>query len=634
MRYYSIFLRLLFGLWALLFVVLAIPCFYFSHLLEKDLQQDAYDTAVNSLNSVEWVLSRHKFTGLAELDAWTEAYGKVTGQRVSYIVGDRLSADSNISFADLEGTESHSARPEVLGALGEGLSVKVRYSNTLKQHFIYAAKPTTSVYGAPRGVIRLAIPTSPLSEHITSARWGLLGAFVISLLVGGGLCLLIIGPLMGSINAMAVTAQEIGNGNYSARMYEVGGRELRPLVAAINDMAHNIQSHLADLKERNSRLEALFAALHEGVVVIDLNGHVLTANPAALGLFPALAGFKSNAAPMTLMEATMLPELQDAVEDLRAQERLASAAPGGGAGPREEPEAAAPQTLSLETDGGLHLEAALIVFGDRPEQRILAVFRDISEKERLERLRRDFVANVSHELKTPLTSIKGYTEALLDMESDGRSDGQAGDGDVAPRREFLEIIGKNAEHMNKIVQGLLALARAEHHVESAALENIDVAPLLREAVQNKLLAAKARDLDLQLSARALACEAAAGRGLRDGLSEVFHNILDNALKYADKGTAIDIDLELTPAEVIISIKNLGPVIPKDLQSRVFERFYRLDRDGNPHKSGSAGLGLAICKRTVMGFGGRIWVESPAAGGAGRGAVFYVALRMGNAGQRC
>lgn len=636
MHYYSIFKRLLLGLWALLFVVLIIPFAYFSYTLEDDLRHDAHDMAVNDLNSVEWVLSQQKFSGLAELDAWTEAYGEVTGQRISYIVGDRLAADSNIAFADLGATESHSARPEVMQAIREGLSVKLRYSTTVNKNFIYAAKPTTKLQGVPIGVIRLAIPTSSLSDHVSRGRWGLLGMFVASMLAGGVICWLMVKALMRNINGMAAAAQKIGAGNYNARMYEVRGRELRPLVTAINDMAHNIQGHLETLNERNSRLEALFAALHEGVVVVDFQGHVLAANPAAVKLFPAMANLGAEPAsePLMLMEATMLPSLQDAVETLRAREQRPES---GQNGPAPEQNSLTPgQTgladgatiptlsFSLQTESGAQLEAVLTVFGVRPGGGILAVFRDVSEKERLERLRRDFVANVSHELKTPLTSIKGYTEALLDMEKGNGGDEKAG----PPRRQFLQTIARNAEHMNKIVQGLLLLARAEHHGETATLENVDVAPLLREAVRNKRLLAGERDLCLRLAARAEEAESVFVRGLADGLSEVFHNILDNALKYADNDTAIDVDLETTEEEAIIAIKNMGPAIPVDQQERIFERFYRLDRDGNLRKAGSAGLGLAICKRTVMGFGGRIWVESPVAG-SDKGVVFYVALRRGN-----
>ena len=383
-------------------------------------------------------------------------------------------------------------------------------------------------------------------------------------------------------------------------------------------MAHNIQAQLAALNERNSRLEALFAALHEGVVVIDLDGHVRVANPAAGKLFPALSGIKSQTSPLTLMEATMLPALQDAVDELRARLKAYTAPISG------EVEPADPLlALTLKTETGAHLEAALTLFGDKFDGGILAVFRDISEKERLERLRRDFVANVSHELKTPLTSIKGYTEALLDMERNAKN----GAADESPRRSFLQTIAKNAEHMNKIVQGLLHLARAEHHSETASLEEVDLAQIMREAVYNKMLLAKERDLSLRLAEGAMG-DPVRVKGLGEALSEVFHNLLDNALKYADAGTIIDVGLERTAAEVIASVKNIGPVIPADRQERIFERFYRLDRDGNVHKSGSAGLGLAICKRTIMGFGGRIWVNSPAEHNPEQGAIFYVALRAG------
>lgn len=616
MRYYSISMRLLWGVWTALFVVLAVPFFYFSFLLEKDLHQDAYERAVSSLNSVEWVLSQRRFSGPAELDAWTEDYGAVTGERVSYIVGDRLSADSDIAFADLKGTEAHSARPEVLEALKEGLSIKMRYSSTLKQMFIYAAKPTKQLRGVPPGVIRLAIPASKLSAHVSDARWGLFVVFLAALVMGGILCLLVIKALMRNINELSATAKKIGEGNYSARMYEARGQELSPLVAAINGMAQNIETQLEALDERNSRLEALFEALHEGVVVMDMDGHVLSANVAAGRMFPALFAWDGRDHPLTIMEAAMLPALQDAVDELHTGEETQE-----GTFSRSGAQGRALRELVLENDDGLKLETVLTIFGEGASRGILAVFRDVSGKERLERLRRDFVANVSHELKTPLTSIKGYSEALLDMEGKNGAVGEkssSASDPAAQRRLFLEIIAKNAEHMDKIVQGLLKLASTEHNVETAALERMDIIPLLREAVQNKSILAKERDLLLcvpEISGPVTAVV------MPDGLREVFHNLLDNALKYADPGTSIDIGLKETASELIVSVKNVGPQIPEDLHERIFERFYRLDRDGNQRKSGSAGLGLAICKRTLMGYGGRIWVEN-----FEKGVVFHVALR--------
>jgi two-component system phosphate regulon sensor histidine kinase PhoR len=617
MRYYSLFKRLMWGMWILLFVVLVVPFCYFFYLLEKDLQQDALDTAVRSLNSLEWTLSQHEFTGLAELNSWIEDYAQVTGQRVSYIVGDQLVADSNIAFDDLGEVESHSARPEVMQAIREGLSVRLRHSSVQDANFIYAAKLTSNLRGVSMGVLRVAIPTSLLSADVSKGRWSMLGVFAASLLVGGGLCILATRPLRRNIRDMSRVAKEIGGGNHSVRMYEVPARELRPLVGALNSMAHNIQIQQTFLNERSSRFEALFGALREGVVVLDLDGHVREANPAAGKLFPSLIARDSSAVSLTLMEATMLPSLQDAVDTLRARIRAARYKPDG-----EQVEQLLP--LQLETKAGKHLEAVFTVFGVESSGGILAVIRDVSEKERLERLRRDFVANVSHELKTPLTNVKGYTEALLDMERDNKDDA---DG-KQQRQLFLQTIANNSERMNDIVQGLLSLARVEYHGESASLEDVDLVPLLREAVRNKELLVKERNLSVELS------ESAASANVQvwaqaEGLSEVLHNLLDNALKYADPGTTIDVGLKETASEVVISVKNTGPGIPASQRERIFERFYRLDQDASSRKLGSAGLGLAICKHIIMGFGGRIWVESLGESYPGRGVIFHVGLRRGS-----
>lgn len=592
--HYSMRSRLMSGMVLLLVAGLLPTLWQTSFSLRNDVNRDIEQNARILLTSVEFALTtRPPFENLAALDVWAKEYGARTGIRLSYILDDALAADSDVPHDKLEAAGSHGQRPEVLDAVRSGRGVRQRLSATLGKEMIYAAVFTRDIPGVAPGVLRLAMPASVAAERIFHLRVGIWAALGVSLLLGFILCLFISRLLMRSLDGLAQAAQAIGQGQYDLRMPEVAAKEFRPLSIAINCMARSIEEQLSSISEQNGRMEALLYGMREGVLLLDADGNVEACNRAAEGLFPGLTG-KTGA---SLLEATAQAPLRDGIDRLRESGRKAGRT--------------RPLTVFLNPPDGRSLEAALLGFEHGEQRKFVVVVSDLTERVRLDRLRRDFVANVSHELKTPLTSIRGYAELLLDQP----------DLDLEQRRRFLETIMRNSRHLTVMADSLMTLARAEHQGESLRLGGVDAVPCLRALASDLAPQFQEKKLTLELNLP----ESLPVRAETEALSELFRNLIDNACKYSPEGGLVRVEGMVSlydEHEAVFKVIDQGAGIPAEYRDRVFERFFRLDREGDSSKRGSAGLGLAICRHLCASFGGSIHAEESGAGGA----VFVVKLK--------
>jgi two-component system, OmpR family, phosphate regulon sensor histidine kinase PhoR len=323
------------------------------------------------------------------------------------------------------------------------------------------------------------------------------------------------------------------------------------------------------------------------------------------GSFPPIRLFASSSRNYrklegkTTLEATLEPELASAMERVLH-----------GTSDQEE-------RLLLHRPGGNELEARINTYQDPTGgQRAVLVVQDVSLPRRMEKIRRDFVANVSHEMRTPLTSIKGYTETLL--------------GDPPPdpetARSFLRIIQRNAEHMANIVTDLLKLARLEAEAPSNTLEIMDANESLRSAMEMCTPLAQGKQIRFENNLEPGRSQGDAPRGVwvlgdKSRLVQVFQNILENAVRFSPEKGKVTISCRPEGESVVFAIRDHGTGIPREHQERLFERFYRQDA-ARSEGNGGTGLGLAICKHIVRHHGGRIWVEST----PGQGATFFFTLK--------
>ncbi|UZP66364.1 ATP-binding protein [Desulfovibrio mangrovi] len=595
MKNFSIRNRLLLGTVLLLVVALLPPFYYFDNALRGDIMHDASERAIKGLDTVEHIIKEYALpSDSAELDARLTRLGERMGIRITYIVEGAVIADSNVPVEDIPSLDPHGNRPEVRKALEGQTGLEIRYSTTLNKDLIYVARAISGSPGVPDGVLRIAIPVSVANERLDRLESGMTWVLLIVILASSLIAYLSTRPLLRSIVELASTAQSIGQGHYNRRIREYPGKEFKPLADAINGMAHNIEQHLTMLVDQKGRLEAVFNGMNEGVMVLDSTGRIHSFNKALSAIFPGIEQ-KIGASPI---EATMKPELQNMVMDLieKAQDD---------SGVRTQ----------MELTDNRFYEVNLVPFKDPAgARRVVAVFYDISERERLEKVRRDFVANVSHELKTPLTSIKGYTETLI--ESPPSKPEQTA--------MFLKTILKNANHMTKMVNSLLVLARTQHKGEMTDLVPVDAHEVIRLSLRDLSHAAQAKNITLE---NALPDEPINVLGDKDGLLEVFRNLLDNAIKYSPAGSTVSVSARHAQDRMALCVRDQGPGIPDNAKDRIFERFYRVEHPSEPAaKNGSAGLGLAICRRIIKSHGGDIWVESPLYPATGTGAAFFVTLQ--------
>lgn len=415
-------------------------------------------------------------------------------------------------------------------------------------------------------------------------------SFGLGLLLGAFLCAILASRLHRSISETIRAAEDIGRGDYQRRLHFPPSQEFSALARAINKMARDIEAQITTITDQKSQLEAILDGMKEGVMVLDAEGRVRGVNRALRRIVGSLDGVAGRRP----IEVVASPELQLACDKILAEP--------------ERPEQTV-VSLEIEPEKDRVHEVSIVKLKDNPGQLgAVAVFHDLTEIKMLDRVRRDFAANVTHELRTPLTSIKGYAETLLLSEAE-----------LSPeKRRFLDIILKNANHMSKMVEDMLTLARMENapaKAPSASASEAGAAAALALRECEVMARDKAVTVDARLPAEGLYVAADSGQ-----LTQVFRNLVENAIRYSPSGGRVMLSHLRDHATVTFLVQDDGPGIPVEERQRVFERFYRVQK----HRSkvaGSTGLGLAIAKHIVERHGGRIWADRSPDGMSGAALYF-------------
>ncbi len=360
--------------------------------------------------------------------------------------------------------------------------------------------------------------------------------------------------------------------------------DLRPLANALDDLAARVADRVREAEEQSGRLQAVIEAMAEGVLVVDAGERVLVANPQLCAMLatPGPPGGR------ILLEAVRQPEVVDTI-----RQALRSGRPAG----RE-------VELRDAADRRLRVHAAPLQRG-APPSGVVAVVHDVTDVRHLERVRRDFVANASHELKTPLTAIRGFAERLVERKLDDPEALRA-----------AEIVLANARRLASLLDDLMDLSRIESGALRLEPEPLDAAEvvshLLVELEERLAQASLESDLHVEGDGRL--------RANRRALEQVLQNLIDNAIKYTEAGGRVLVGVRSETGRVRIEIADSGIGIPARDLPRVFERFYRVD-PGRSRALGGTGLGLSIVKHLVQAMGGEITVRSQ----LGRGSTFTVTL---------
>jgi two-component system phosphate regulon sensor histidine kinase PhoR len=588
-------LRLVVWTWGLLLVVLALLFFVMAHNAERSLVRDSEERAWGKLELAAWLLpQKGPFADDRALEAWTVDLGQRLGCRVTFIVGGRVRADSDVSEVDLPRLEDHSMRPEVLQARLSGRGKDVRTSATLGKDLIYVAARMNGVEGLADGVLRLAVPFSEVRAALSRSRVWFTAVLIPAMLISALATWWGLRRMALVIRDFSDTVKAIGEGDLDRRVRDFPGREFAVLADSINNMAKRIKRDMKTIRDQTSRFQAVFDGMAEGVAVVAPDGRIESHNTALASMFSGL----TNLAGRIPLEAGLPLESQQAVDQLLSD----PAAPG-------------PVVRQVQYEEHRFLEVVAVPFLDHKDRRgLILVFHDISEIKRVESILRDFVGNASHQLRTPLTSIKGYAEVLIDMPPE----------DPGKAREILGTILRNADHMSKVITCMFALAKSRFLAERGRSLPTDGRRCLVRAAET--LAARLGEKNAALDFSGVPESGAVVLADDDALIQVFANILENAVKYGPEGGRVSVGFGQENGWGAFRFRDQGPGIPAADRERVFERFYRGDRN-TIDLGGGAGLGLAICRDIVVGFGGTIKVEGPADPESGQGSVFVVRLKM-------
>lgn len=527
----------------------------------------------------------------ARLDALCKELGQLSDTRITVILPDgRVLGDSREDPARMD---NHGTRAEVAAALGGREGHIVRYSTTLEQEMMYAALPQISgdrVVGA----LRVAIPVTAMSRALHGLYWRLAGVGLGIAAISALLSLFVSRRISRPLEEMTLGAERFARGDLGQRLPVTGSWEIAALGTALNRMAAELDERIQARARQNNEMEAVLSSMSEGVIAVDPEERILRINQAAARL---LAVTPAQATGRRVLEVARKAELQRFVARVLASHEM------------EE------EDLCLHgPDGERCLQmrgAPLRDLGGR-EIGALMVFSDVTRLRRLESVRRDFVANVSHELKTPITAIKGSVETLLG--------GGALDEPAAAER-FLAIVARQASRLEAIVDDLLALSRIEQDAGAATIPLVPapVWPVLHAAQQVCQPAADEKQLEIRL----FCSSELRGRINAPLLEQAVVNLLTNAVKYSPNGGKVVVDAAQLGDQLMIKVQDWGVGIAAEHLPRVFERFYRVD-PARTRKLGGTGLGLAIVKHIAQAHGGQVVVYST----PGEGSVFTLILPAG------
>lgn len=519
------------------------------------------------------------------IDKLCKELGKITNTRLTVILpSGKVLGDTEEDPARMD---NHGDRPEIQEALARRVGVSTRFSFTLGHSRLYVAVPLQDQQRVI-GVVRASLAMTAIEQALR--------AFYLKIILGGLAIVLVVAALSFFISRRLSNPLEnlkrgalrFAQGDLSRKLPIPQTEELASLAEVLNDMASKLEDRINALIRQGQMQKAVLSSMIEGVIAIDAEKRLIALNPAGARLLEVDS------------EATLNQNIQEAVQDPQLRwfiNRTLSAQD-----PIEEEVAINNGKQVLQAHG------TSLRDGEGTNIGVLIVLYDVTHLRQLEHLRRDFVANVSHELKTPITSIKGFVETLL-----------AGALKEPENSEnFLRIIARQAERLNEIIDDLLSLSRIEQDAERGRI-------FLTVQKIKGVLEAAIQVCEPQATAKGIAVHLHCPDDLRARinaplLEQAVLNLVDNAVKYSEPHRQVQVEAEGAGAKVIIRVRDQGSGIKPEHFPRLFERFYRVD-SGRSRQSGGTGLGLAIVKHIAQAHGGQVTVEST----PGKGSIFSLHL---------
>ena len=516
------------------------------------------------------------------------ALGARADTRLTVIAANgRVLADSR---EEPSAMDNQRTRPEIIQAQAGGVGVATLTPSTSDRSAMYLAIPVIKG-GEVAGFVRVSKPLVVVQERRGSLRGlvlaGTVGAVIASLLIG----LLFARSFTRPLLSMTASARAVARGDLDQPVRVDRRDEIGDLATALNAMTDRLRSQIDTITADRNMTLAILASMAEGVVAVDRAEYVVHINSAAESILGLEA---SNAKGRRIWELTRVIEVSEALSDAMKENRV---------------------RVSEARISKPHKEQVIQLIGaplkDANDTLVgaIVVLHDVSELRQLESVRRDFVANISHELKTPLAAIRGLVETLIDDRA----------MDPATHDRFVEKIRDQSLRLSSIVSDLLTLSRLESDQGGVQYERLDLRESVAESYRAQVHVAETKRVDIgaSVSDRPVLIE-----GDGEALRELVDNLLSNAIKYTPGGGRVDVRLGIEGSNAVLSVEDTGIGIALEDQGRIFERFYRVDK-ARSRQLGGTGLGLSIVKHVALAHGGNVSLKSA----PGRGSTFRVQIPL-------
>lgn len=516
-------------------------------------------------------------SGERDLQKVAERLGGETGIRVTVVDAEgRVLADSDKNPSEME---NHRDRSEIAAAFSSGTGLSVRRSDTLKVDMMYFARKQ-EVLNNRVVVVRTALPLSGVEERLWDVNRAVIAGFVVTAILALFVGFFAVRRLTNSISQMKEVAQAITSGELTSRASAMSNDEIGELGKALNEMSDALKEKIEKLSEEKSQIETIISSMSDGLVAVDTEGTIVLANRMA----------------EQLLGCTLTPgrRLGEVVRNDEITALLKNALSGAHTEPVH---SSTPLGFELE------LHASAISRGGGA----LVIVRNVTEARRLERMRKEFVANASHELRTPVTLMKGYIETL----NAGVAE------DTSKRGQFLTVLEKNVNQLANLIEDLLRLSILEGEKRLRIEESVNVAQLVSEVVEQFNDAASQKGISLSASVQEEQLTVVGDSTL---LKQAVANLVDNAVKYTNPDGTVTVSAKVLNGKVAVEVTDTGIGIDKEHLPRIFERFYRVDKSRS-RDLGGTGLGLSIVKHVVQAHGGEVSVQSE----PGKGSRFTILL---------
>ncbi len=572
--------------------VILISFGFIAFFLDKSLEENSLHNIQSSLVTQAHLIENQitaesiKKEDLTSLDILVKTLGPKTKCRITVInKKGMVLADSEKPKQEILNMENHINRPEVKIALTGDIGIDTRYSPTLNIDMLYMAMPLKDK-NEITGILRLALPLESVQKTLFAIRKivfiGLVFALALAFVLGS----VVAGNTIRPINRMTQISRRFSEGDFSRRIIQSPKDEIGELANTLNKMAQDIEDKIKEVKAQNQKLAAIFNSMIEGVIVVDKEGRIISINPTIEKIFGVS---KKDVEEKTFLEAIRNNDISDVISTVLKKGQPVSAE----------------LTLMYPVRKISEVNATPI-FDNNEVTGCLVVIHDITEIRKLETVRSDFIANVSHELKTPLTSIKGFIETLLEGALDDKEN----------NRNFLVIIQEHAERLNNLVNDLLSLSHLESKEITLDKENMN----LRQLVEGVILGFKSQLKKKSIEVKDELPASLSIKADENRIEQVFTNLIDNAIKFNKEKGFVRIYSQDLNDKIKIVVEDSGIGIPEKDIARIFERFYRVGK-ARSRELGGTGLGLSIVKHIIELHNGSVGVEST----EGFGSKFWITL---------